>query len=303
MNRRALRTFVRELAATAIRYSGIPFLIRNLVARSRVTIVVYHDPAPEVLDRHLAYLTSRYRLISLDLLADALHSKKWELIPSHALVVTLDDGHKGNSRLSEVFAKYRVVPTLYLCSQIVATRRGFWFRRCDAKVAQQLKHLPQAERLRQLKEHTGFTQTWEYPDATSLTAADLESMAPQVDFGAHTRFHPILTMCTDEECETEIRGSREDLEARFGRPCKHFSYPNGDYTDREVEMTRRAGFRSARTTDVGWNGPNIDPYRLRLTGVTDDASINMLVVQLSGVIAYLRCVLEGKWTGATRKNA
>ncbi len=302
MNEPAPRMFVRELAATIIRYSGIPFLIRNVAGRSRVSIVVYHDPAPEVLDRHLAYLTSRYQVITLDLLAEALHSKDWERIPARALVVTVDDGHKGNSRLSGVFAKHGVVPTVYLCSQIVATRRGFWFHHCEVALAQRLKSLPQAERLQQLMEHSGFAQTKEYPESTALTSVDLESMKSHVDFGAHTRFHPILTMCTDADCEIEIRGSREDLEARFGRPCRHFSYPNGDYTEREVEMARRAGFRSARTTDVGWNGPHTDPYRLRLTGVTDDASINLLVVQLSGIIAYVRSVLAGNCTGATRKN-
>ena len=44
------------------------------MARKRVTIVVYHDPSPEVLDRHLAYLTAHYRAITLDRLAEALHS-------------------------------------------------------------------------------------------------------------------------------------------------------------------------------------------------------------------------------------
>jgi len=135
---------------------------------------------------------------------------------------------------------------------------------------------------------------------TSLTATDLSAMKQYVSFGAHTRFHPILTMCTDTECEAEIRGSREDLEARFDTPCHHFSYPNGDYGDREVDFVRRAGFRSARTTDVGWNGPRTDPYRLRLTGVTDDASITMLAVQLSGIAAYLRCLARGNWTGRKR---
>lgn len=298
-----VRAIVRDSMAAAIRFSGIPFLIRMLMARSRVTIIVYHDPAPEVLNRHLTYLTARYRAITLDLLAEALHSKNWTRIPPWSLVVTVDDGHKGNRGLAEIFAKHRVVPTIYLCSQIVGTRRAFWFQQSGPAVAKRLKRLPQAERLRQLKELVGFEETKEYPGATSLTEADLNAMAQAVDFGAHTRFHPILTQCSDEECEAEIRGSREDLETRFERPCLHFSYPNGDYTDREVEMARRAGFRTARTTDVGWNGPNTDPYRLRLTGVTDDASISLLAVQLSGISGYIRCVRVGSWTGRTSAHA
>jgi len=299
---RSARARVRELTAFVVRFSGFPWLIRAIVARRRATIVVYHDPAPDTLDRHLAYLTSRYRVITLDQLAEALQVREWSKIPKRALVVTVDDGHRGNRRLTNVFAKHGVVPTLYLCSQIVATHRGFWFQKCDSAFSQGMKRLPQADRLEQLFDHSGFSVTKEYPDATALSASELQAMESQFDYGAHTRFHPILTLCSDAECETEIRGSRSDLEARFGKPCKHFSYPNGDYTDREVDFARRAGFASARTTEVGWNGPNTDPYRLRVTGVTDDASINMLAVQLSGIPAYLRCVAAGSWTGTTRKN-
>ena len=271
------------------------------MARKRVTIVVYHDPSPEALDRHLAYLTAHYRAITLDRLAEALHSGDWAPIPAYAFVVTVDDGHRGNSRLTAVFARHGVSPTLYLCSGIVATRRAFWFHVSGA-ATDELKRLPNAERLSQLRDRFGFTPTSDTAEARALSAADLDAMQATFDFGAHTRFHPILTTCEAAECEAEIRGSREDLEVRFEVPCAHFSYPNGDYTDREVEMARAAGFRSARTTDVGWNGPHTDPYKLRVTGVTDDASINMLAVQVSGIIAYLRCLLDGSFTGATRKH-
>ena len=36
------------------------------------------------------------------------------------------------------------------------------------------------------------------------------------DVGAHTRTHPILTRCTDEELMDEVDGSRRDLEAALG---------------------------------------------------------------------------------------
>ena len=39
----------------------------------------------------------------------------------------------------------------------------------------------------------------------------------------------------------------------WGLKCSHFSYPNGDYTEREIEIVEAGGFRSARTTDLGWN--------------------------------------------------
>lgn len=297
-----LRAMVREVAAGAIRFSGLPRLIRGIVTGNRATIVVYHDPSPEVLDRHLGYLTKRYTPITLDLLAESLHSGDWSGVPPRALVVTVDDGHKGNRRLGPVFAKHGVVPTIFLCSQIVGTNRAFWFQTCEDAFVQNAKNLPNRERLLRLVEHSGYTPTREYPETSALNESEMQELAPHVDFGAHTRFHPILTTCDDAECESEIRGSREELERRFGRPCRHFAYPNGDYTQREVDMIRDAGYRSARSTDVGWNGQDADPFRLRVTGVTDNASTSMLAVQVSGVVAYLRCVLAGNFRGITPKH-
>ncbi len=137
---------VREIVAAAFRFSGLPGLVRAVFVRHRATIVFYHDPRPEVLDRHLRYLSKHYRYITLDRLVDAIRAKDWSGIPRHALVVTIDDGHRGNAALAHVFARHQARPTLYLCSQIVATNRNFWFK-LPGVHAQPLKALPHEQRL------------------------------------------------------------------------------------------------------------------------------------------------------------
>src|SRR5690349_16866917 len=51
--------------AFAIRRSGLALAIRHSVARSRVSVLSYHDPSPELLERHLAYLARHYRFLTL----------------------------------------------------------------------------------------------------------------------------------------------------------------------------------------------------------------------------------------------
>ena len=46
--------------------------------------------------------------------------------------------------------------------------------------------------------------------------------------------------------------------------------------------TRSAGYRSARSTRMGWNGPDTDPYALRIIGVDDTASVSCLAADLGG---------------------
>jgi peptidoglycan/xylan/chitin deacetylase (PgdA/CDA1 family) len=294
-----LKRLVKEVLAVVIRYGGIAFFVREIYARSKVSIVLYHDPRPEVMDKHLAYLLKRYTLIGLDRLVNAIYSKDWSGVPERSLVITLDDGFKGNFQLLEIFRKYRVVPTLYVCSQVVNTNRHFWFKvpgiDSDA-VAEQLSN---RERVDFLRQRYGFEHTKEYSDEErmALNLDEIAAMKGLVDLQSHTRFHPMLTACSDEECGDEIRESKQEVEKMTHKESKHFSYPNGVYTEREVELVRRAGYRSARTTDVGWNTMNTDPYKLKITGTSDDASINMLVAHMSGIIPYLRHLSKGSLNG------
>jgi predicted ATP-grasp superfamily ATP-dependent carboligase/peptidoglycan/xylan/chitin deacetylase (PgdA/CDA1 family) len=290
---------VREIVAKAIHLSGLPFLVRHAIARNRATIVHYHEPRPEVLDRHLAWLARRYTFIPLERLVQAIHARDWSGIPPYALVVTLDDGYRTNRAALDVFRKHGVVPTLYLCSQIAGTRRHFWFKFPAADI-DALTRLPTQERLQRLAE-VGYSPTTQHPEAErqALSREEIAELANGVEFGSHSRFHPVLTMCSDQECAEEIVVSRTEVEALTGRHCDHFAYPNGDYTEREIELVRSAGYRSARTIDVGWNGANADPYRLKVTGVADDASVHRLAAQLSGAMGYLRYLrrgsLRGRW--------
>lgn len=279
--------------AAVLRFSGLPRLVRTVHARRKVTIILYHDPAPGVFEKHLKYLSRRYRFIGMHDLAAAFERGDGSLIPPRSLIVTFDDGHQGNHALLPLFRKYRLRPTIFLVSRVVDTRRHFWFKHPGVKTSDYKPH-PNARRLELLDLRTGFSQTAEYADSRhALSAAEIAEMSDAVDFEAHTCFHPVLPACDDDEARREIQDSRTDLEALLGRPVRCFSYPNGDYGEREVRLVREAGYTLARTIDVGWTDLRSDPFRLKITGVTDDASISVLAAQLSGITMYLRYRLGG----------
>jgi peptidoglycan/xylan/chitin deacetylase (PgdA/CDA1 family) len=290
---------LKKIIVTAIRFSGIPFLVRNIYAKRKVSIVVYHDPMPDMLDGHLNYLSRRYNFITLDCLVNAIHSRDWSEIPPNGLVVTIDDGRKGNVNLREVFKKYNVVPTIYLCTRVINTNRKFWFKQ-NGLDPESIKKYSNSKRLDSLNEKYGFTPTREYPEAErqALNLEEMELMKDFVGFQSHTLFHPLLpTVSSDEECWEEIFQSKKDIEDLFSRECRHFAYPNGNYGEREIRLLREAGYLSARNTDVGWNDLNTDPYRLKATIITDNASIDLLAAQLSGITTYIRYVLKGSING------
>lgn len=278
------RRAVKEALAVAFRFSGVPAIVRRTVARSRVSVIAYHDPRPAVLERHLAWLARNYVPIPLDRLGEALHSGDWSGIPSRAVVVTLDDGHRGNVALAPALRRHGVRATLFAVSGVVGTRRHFWWSEVPGDDRESLKWRPRAERERILEERYGHRADRDYSEPDAISAGELAAMADVLDVGAHTRSHPILTWCEASESAGEIAGSKADIEHLTGRPCRHFSYPNGDYGERELATVRAGGYLTARTTKAGWNGRRADPYLLRICGVEDDASLSMLIADLGGFV-------------------
>lgn len=283
------RSFARDATAQLLRFSGAPWLLYRTHRRDYATILFYHDPKPAVLDAHLTYLRGRYQPTTLDEIVRAIERRDAAALPNHALAITLDDGHRGNYDLLPVFRRHGVVPTIYLCSQIVGTARHFWFQHPGVD-SEPYKKLANAERVAALKRDVGFEPAREHPAAErqALSDREIDEMAPYVDFQVHTRFHPVLPRCSAEEAWEEIAESKRELEERLGRECRHFSYPNGDHGAREAELARRAGFASARTTELGWTRSDTDAFRLPCFGITDDASLPMLAAQLSGIPSYIR---------------
>lgn len=285
-----MRNFLKNMVAAVICLLGMPILIREWVCRHRVAILLYHDPKPAVFAKHIAYLSRHYTIISLDTLVTAVHRKDFSQIPSKSVVITIDDGHVGNIALLPIFKQYHVRPTLYVCTQIIDTHRHFWFKVEGHPKAEKerLKTLPNAERLTRLKQAADFEPEKVYPDRQALNISEMKEMAENVDFQPHTRFHPILPRCTEMECKKEVLESKRDLETLLGIECSHFSYPNGDYTEREIEIVKSGGFHSARTTDIGWNTLDTPLYSLKAVPITDDAGLILFRSELTTIPQRLR---------------
>jgi peptidoglycan/xylan/chitin deacetylase (PgdA/CDA1 family) len=273
----------KEVLGFAVRFGGLWFLARHTYLRGKVGILVYHDPSPAALERHLAYLARRYRFVPLDTVVRALQAGDWSSIQPRSLVLTLDDGHRGNRDLLDVLDRFGVTPTVFVCTQIVATRRRFWWSTLDAPTRHHLFRVSNRERLEILRVQFGFDPSAESSDGEpeALSREDLDAMRSAVDFQPHTRFHPLLPACDDEEAELEIAGSRRELAALTGADGRHFSYPHGRFGEREVALVRRSGYVSARTFDGGFVGEGADPYRLPAVGIHDAASLNAVAVTLT----------------------
>ena len=285
------KALIKEFLAALVVLTGIARATRAWLWRDRVAVLLYHDPDPATLDRHLTYLQ---KLCDLVPLTDATAPGRGR--PRAA--ITFDDGHVGNAKLLPIFAKHKVRPTIFLCSSIVGRTRSHWWLHPGSLEAghERLKRMTNAERLAELAAHGYHQEAHDRP--TGLSLEQIEAMRAHVDFQAHTRFHPVLTRCSDSECADEIGTSRHELEALLRGACEHFAYPNGNYGDREVGLVAAAGYKSARTCDVGWSDHRSDPLRLPTIIIDDGASTRRFAAQLTGIPLFLHYLKKGGgWRG------
>lgn len=278
---------LRNLMYKILRFSGVPFLFREILQRKKVSIVMLHDPAPEMAERTFRFLARHYHIISLDEFLEAHRGGDAGRLPAKALIITLDDGHIGNYRLLPVIKKLNIPVTIFLCAGIINTRRQYWFQYQYPGLSKPaLKQMTNRERLEALA-RAGFRPEQEWAEPRALNATQIQEMTPYVNFQGHTVFHPCLPKCDGAEAFHEIAGCREILEQNFHLNINAMAYPNGDYSERDIELIKQAGYACAITVDYGFNSIHTDPYRLRRLSLDDTDNIDAVAVKASGAWTYL----------------
>ena len=275
---------MRKVLFRLLRYSGIPFLFREFVQRHKVTILLFHDIDPESALQAFSYIQRHYWIIGLQ---DYLQARRTgRHLHRKSVIITFDDGHASNYRLLPILRQLQIPITIFLCSDIVGTNRHFWFKHCGGN-AQALKKLTNQQRLEALRAY-GYEQTREYEDVQALNRQQIQEMRDYVDFQSHTCFHPILMQCDDETARSEILLSKQHLEQDFSLRITSFSYPNGDYSPREIQLAKEAGYTCAITVDPGYNSLTTDPFRLKRLSVNEARSLDELIVKSSGCYAIMK---------------
>ena len=266
----------------------MPFLIREFIQKKRVTILLYHDISAENALLHFQYLKEKYNIIPLQTFIKAHKENKVKDLPKKSLIITFDDGHKDNYKLLPVLKNLQIPITIFLCSHIIGTNRKFWFKHGDEqKLIEKLKKIDNRERIEFLKT-TGFDQEKEYDISSALSSDEIIEMSEYVDFQSHSKFHPCLTHCNDLESEIEIRDSKKIIEKLFGFRVNSFSYPNGDYSEREIQFLKKYDYLAGITCDLWFNTQETDIYKLKRIDCRDKASLVELEVKVTGFYRFLK---------------
>lgn len=241
---------------------------------------MYHDPDHEAASEQFRYLKKHYNVIHLNEFIDHMQSGK--SLPPKSLIITFDDGHVGNHKLLPLLIQCMMPVTIFLCSGIVDTRRHYWFLDSQESTKDELKSLNNRDRLEKLSQE-GFDQEKEYAERQALNLNEIRDMQSWVNFQSHTVYHPCLDRCTKSESTYEITQSKSDLERKFKLEVNAIAYPNGNYSQREIEIAKEAGYRCALTVAPGYNTQDSHPFTLKRLSINDTTNMDEFIVRASGL--------------------
>jgi peptidoglycan/xylan/chitin deacetylase (PgdA/CDA1 family) len=87
----------------------------------------------------------------------------------------------------------------------------------------------------------------------------LELAQGPVSFGSHTYSHELLPRIPLEKAKQELNDSKRMVEAKLGKPCTLFAYPNGDFSPEVRALVADAGYKLAFINRPGAWLENTDP--------------------------------------------
>jgi peptidoglycan/xylan/chitin deacetylase (PgdA/CDA1 family) len=310
---------LRSVARTAIRRLGLVPAVR-VFNRRGCRILVYHrfGDAHAKLTAQCEHIRKYYQPVSMRQVAESLRGGT--ALPDYAVAVTIDDGYRDFLLHGHpVFAQYEIPVTVFVITGFIDRELWPWwdqltymFQRTRRReisfsgreilisgeilrvidgVTQGLKRLPRVERTARIQELQHRLEV----DLPKEAPAEYEPLswdevrrlhAMGVEFGGHTRTHPILSCISDEaELRDEIAGAKQRLDEQLRSPSLHFAYPNGtssDYDERTVAAVQAGGFSTAVTLGRKLVSTKADRFRLPRLDADPSLPLKHLVESLAG---------------------
>jgi peptidoglycan/xylan/chitin deacetylase (PgdA/CDA1 family) len=245
----------------------------------------------------------------------------------NAVIVTFDDGFDDNYyKVYPILKKYDVPATIFISTDYIGGFAPFWFEWL-IYMGNQLN----LEKIAALAE-IDWDEHWSAPEARCAILRNVKKMKNQdrlilldqldellgenvsrvgyaeshpmnwdhvremsdngIEFGSHTKSHPILSSLTKEQKIEELVGSKAIIERETGQQCIAIAYPVGgrdQYDDETIQEAIKAGYRFGLTYIHGrskLNDANLfELHRLHVERYTTRARFSAMMA-LPAIFSY-----------------
>jgi peptidoglycan/xylan/chitin deacetylase (PgdA/CDA1 family) len=249
---------------------------------------------------HLEYLSKNNRVLSLSDTIEYLN--KGKTLPPNTTVITIDDGYADAYEIAfPLLKKFDFPATVYAVTDFLDEKCWLWTDlmryvlletesdsvkiefgedkiethlkdktqrlQTASRINSRLKKLPDEQKDAKIKAIAASLNV-EIPTLpTSEFAAMNWEQAREIDargvkIESHTVTHPILTNVSAKHLDFELKNSKKRLEEVLDRRVEHFCYPNGSLNENVSKAIENSGYKSATTTNYGFNEKLANPFLL-----------------------------------------
>lgn len=216
--------------------------------REKFLSIYFHDPSPELFEQIVLWLKrNKYRVIDMNECYDILSNKRE--VKERVAYLSFDDGWKSNLELISIIEKYNIPITIFVATAPIESG-NYWWEFADASKEKSKKFSMKSLKEDAFYEELAQLKAKHQLERSSITEEELIRMSkhPLISIQSHTINHPILINSSQETLDKELVESKKYLEDKTQKEVFAFSYPNGDFGNREVKAVENAGYKIAFTT-------------------------------------------------------
>ena len=260
-------------------------------SNNHILSIYFHNPTYINFSNCINWLKENdFNFISVNDLIDIKNGTLTQ--PNNAVIITVDDGWEANfDNIIPVASLHNVPITIFVTTDPVENGGGFWWSYVK-EMSNYSKNMLNVSTLKNIINSDRFKYLNQIKKSIiisrqALTLEKLKSIATNelITIGSHTITHPILPNCSDVEASTEIIDSKKILENWIHQKVVSFSYPNGDYSNREVNLLFKAGYEIGFSTVPSYVSKQHlnEMFTLPRFEVLDDTSLNENICRMTGV--------------------
>ncbi len=251
-----MKNKLKKIVASVIGYTLVFIFKYSALKRSRkiVVSIYFHDPSVQLFEAVVRFFAKKkFRFIDEQEYFDIVKQKK--NVDESLVFVSFDDGWKSNMQLLPVIEKYNVKCTLFVPIEPLQTGNFWWeyapyILKNDKKYRNinDLKKLDNYKRMQLVNEAEKVVEL----QRSAITKQELEEMNRHhlITIGSHSFTHPITITCTEKELYREYIEAKKELEKWLQTEVHSFSYPNGDFNEKDLKLVKQAGFQMAFSTNT-----------------------------------------------------
>lgn len=291
-----MKLTIRNVAAMMLSFwyiitGNVNRSIKKALAGEYILSVYFHDPGKKLFTDCIKWLMNRgFHFISIAEL-ELIQSGQLPF-PKGAVLITVDDGWKSNKEnIIDVVRRLNIPVAIFLTVDPVMSGTPFWWSYIKTAIEKGLLNLS----ISQLKEMDDDQLRDIVKRLREVIVLGREAMTEEqiheglnesnLIIGSHTVTHPILPKCNEEKVYFELKVSKERLEHTFNQKIYSFAYPNGSYTNREINILKDTGYRMAFNTNLEPITPDsfLRQYELPRMEVINEVSFLETICRMTGV--------------------